>query len=117
MLNTQFLWDTYAMLIGKQAPFFPCLNLKVKALRTSETSRTTYRMIQLNISEDLKAPYFLLFLLHYWSCHLFIQRAKARMVWSYRKNARHKNGQSNTLLETHFKEANGKTEDTLGGRC
>jgi len=25
------------------------------------------------------------------------------MVWSYRKNARNKNGQSNTLLETHFK--------------
>jgi len=26
-----------------------------------------------------------------------------------------KNGQSNTLLETHFKEANGTTKDTLGG--
>jgi len=24
-----------------------------------------------------------------------------------------KNGQSNILLETHFKEANGKTEDTM----
>ena len=40
--------------------------------------------------------------------------ANARMVWSYRKNIRNKNGQSNIILETHFKEANGKTEDTLG---
>ena len=32
------------------------------------------------------------------------------MVWSYRKNARNKNGQSNTPLETHFKEANRKTK-------
>jgi len=30
-------------------------------------------------------------------------------------NARNKNGQSNTLLEAHFKEANRKTKDTLGG--
>jgi len=30
-------------------------------------------------------------------------------------HARNKNGQSNTLLETHFKEANGETKDTLGG--
>ena len=45
----------------------------------------------------------------------FAQSAKARMVWSYRKNARNKNGQSNTLLETHFKEAKGKTKDMLGG--
>ena len=43
------------------------------------------------------------------------QNAKARMVWSYRKNARNKNGQSNTRLENHFKKANGKTKDTLGG--
>ena len=43
------------------------------------------------------------------------QSARARMVWSYRKNARNKNGQSNTLLETHFKEGNGETKDTLGG--
>ena len=35
------------------------------------------------------------------------------MVWLYRKNARNKKGQSNTLLETHFKEANRKTKDTL----
>ena len=41
--------------------------------------------------------------------------AKARMVRSYRKNARNKNGQSNTLLETVFKEGNEKTKDTLGG--
>ena len=27
----------------------------------------------------------------------------------------YKNGQNNTLLETHFKEANGKTKDSLGG--
>ena len=40
---------------------------------------------------------------------------KARMVWSYRKNARYKNFQSNTCLETHFKEANGETKDMLGG--
>jgi hypothetical protein len=31
------------------------------------------------------------------------------MAWSYRKNARNKNGQGNTRLETHFKEANRKT--------
>ena len=43
------------------------------------------------------------------------QSAKARMVWSYRKNARNKNVQSDTLLQTHFKAANGKTKDTLGG--
>jgi len=30
-------------------------------------------------------------------------------------NARNKNGQSNIVLETQFKEANGKTKDTLGG--
>jgi hypothetical protein len=41
----------------------------------------------------------------------------ARMVWSYRKNAGNKNGQSNTLLEPHFKEANGKTKDTLGAEA
>ena len=35
------------------------------------------------------------------------------MAWSYRKNARNKNGQGNTLLETHFKQANWKTKDTL----
>jgi len=45
------------------------------------------------------------------------QSAKARVVWSYRKNARNKNRQSNTLLETHFKEANRKTKDTLGEWC
>ena len=45
------------------------------------------------------------------------QRAKVRMVWSYRKNARNKNGQSNTHLETHFKEANRETKDTMGGWC
>ena len=28
---------------------------------------------------------------------------------------RYKNGQINTRLETHFKEANGETKDTLGG--
>ena len=55
MLNISVFWDTYAMLIGKQSPFFHCLNLKVKALLTSETSRITYRMIQRNFSEDLKA--------------------------------------------------------------
>ena len=38
------------------------------------------------------------------------------MVWSYRKNARNKNRQSNTLLETHFKEANRKTKNTFVGR-
>ena len=43
------------------------------------------------------------------------QSAKARMGWSYRKNARYKNGQSNTRLETQFKDANGKTKDTMGG--
>ena len=45
----------------------------------------------------------------------FVRAQKARMIWSHRKNARNKNGQSNTLLETDFKEANGKTKDTLGG--
>jgi hypothetical protein len=45
----------------------------------------------------------------------FAQSAKVRMVWSYRKNARNKNGQSNTRLEIHFEEANGETKDTLGG--
>jgi len=39
------------------------------------------------------------------------------MAWSYRKNARKKNGQGNTLLETHLKETNMKTKDTLGGWC
>jgi len=29
--------------------------------------------------------------------------------------SRNKNGQSNTLLETHFKEANRKTKNALGG--
>jgi hypothetical protein len=37
------------------------------------------------------------------------------MAWPYRKNARNKNGQGNALMETHFKEANRKTKDTLGG--
>ena len=45
----------------------------------------------------------------------FARAHKARMVWSYRKNARNKNGQSNTLLETHFKEADGRTKYMLGG--
>ena len=45
----------------------------------------------------------------------FVRAQKARMIWSHRKNARNKNGQSNTLLETDFKEANGNTKDTLGG--
>jgi len=36
------------------------------------------------------------------------------MAWSYRKNVRNKNGQGNTLLETHFKEANRKTKNMLG---
>ena len=45
----------------------------------------------------------------------FARAQKARMVWSYRKNARYKNGQSNTRLEVHFKEAKGETKDTLGG--
>jgi len=45
----------------------------------------------------------------------FARVQKIRMVWSYRKSAINKNGQSNTLLETHFKEANGKTKDTPGG--
>jgi len=45
----------------------------------------------------------------------FARVQKIRMVWSYRKGAINKNGQSNTLLETHFKEANGKTKDTPGG--
>ena len=39
------------------------------------------------------------------------------MVQPYRKNARSKNGQSNTLLETHINKANGKTKDALGGWC
>jgi len=43
------------------------------------------------------------------------QSAKIRVVWSYRKDARNKNGQNNTPLETNFKEANGETKDTLGG--
>jgi len=72
MLNIQVFWETYAMLTGKQSSFFHCLNLKLKALRTSETSRTTYRMIQHHIPEDRKAPYFLLFFLNYWPCHLLI---------------------------------------------
>jgi len=37
------------------------------------------------------------------------------MEWSYQNNARNKNGQSNKLLETHFKETNGKTKDMLVG--
>jgi len=45
----------------------------------------------------------------------FARAQKIRMVWSYRKIARNKNSQSNTRLETLFKEANGKTKDTLGG--
>ena len=45
----------------------------------------------------------------------FRQSAKARMLRSYRKDARNKNGQSSTLLENHFKEAKGETKDTLGG--
>ena len=45
----------------------------------------------------------------------FVQSAKVRMVWSYRKNGRNKNCQNNTFLETHFKETIGKTKDTLGG--
>ena len=44
-----------------------------------------------------------------------IQIIALQLVWSYRKNARNKNGQSHTLLETHFKEANRKAKDTLGG--
>ena len=34
-----------------------------------------------------------------------------------RSRRRTKIGQSNTRLETHFKEANGETKDTLGGWC
>ena len=40
--------------------------------------------------------------------------AKAGMVWPYRKNARKRNGQSHTLRETHFREANVETKDKLG---
>jgi len=39
------------------------------------------------------------------------------MAWSRSKDARNKNGQGNILLETHFKKANMKTKDTLGGWC
>jgi RNAse (barnase) inhibitor barstar len=35
------------------------------------------------------------------------------MAWSHRKDARNKNIQGNTLLETHFKKTSGKTKDTL----
>jgi len=28
-----------------------------------------------------------------------------------------RNGQSKILVETHFKEVNGKTKDTIGGSC
>jgi hypothetical protein len=38
-LNIEVSWDTYAMLISKQSTFFQCLNLQLKALGTSETSR------------------------------------------------------------------------------
>ena len=39
-----------------------------------------------------------------------------RLGWyGHCKNARNKNGQSNTRLETHFKEANGENKDVLGG--
>ena len=44
-----------------------------------------------------------------------IQIIALQLVWSYRKNARNKNDQSNTLLETHSKEAKGKTKNMLGG--
>ena len=37
-----------------------------------------------------------------------------RLGW-YGHIERNKNGQRNTRLETHFKEANGETKDTLGG--
>jgi hypothetical protein len=38
------------------------------------------------------------------------------MAWSHRKDAGNKNVQGNMLLETHFKKANRKAKDTLGGR-
>jgi hypothetical protein len=39
-----------------------------------------------------------------------------RLGWlGHIENARNKNGQGNTLLETHFKEASRKTKDMLGG--
>jgi hypothetical protein len=41
-----------------------------------------------------------------------------RLSWlgrSHRKDARYENGKGNILLETHFKKANRKTKDTLGG--
>jgi len=45
----------------------------------------------------------------------FRRSAKASVVWSYKNNARNKNVQNNTLLETHFQEANRETKDTSGG--
>jgi hypothetical protein len=47
----------------------------------------------------------------------FIRAQRLGMAWSHWKDARNKNGQSNILLETHFKKANRKTKDTLGGWC
>jgi hypothetical protein len=67
------------MLIGKQSPFLHCLNLKVNALQTSKTSRTTYRMMRRKIPEDLKALY--LFLLHCWCWHLL---SSNRIVLQYK---------------------------------
>ena len=44
-----------------------------------------------------------------------INFARAQRLGWYSHIKRNKNGQSNTLLETDFREANGKTKDTLGG--
>ena len=82
MLNIQVFWDVYAMLIGKQSSFH-CLIVKVRTIRTSETSRNTYRMIQCNIPADMRALYFLLFLLHYWPCHLFISNRTVLTLFYY----------------------------------